>query len=307
MNRFQLSIKKGVIMKTKIAIQGIESSFHHLAVNKLLGEENVELIKCDSFEKVTSSLVDFKADFGMLAIENTIAGSILPNYNLIDGSDLVILDEVYLNIQMHLMALESESIHDIKEVHSHPVALLQCKDYLRKFPPQFKVVEGKDTASEAKKIKEQRLTGVAAIAGEQVAKEFGLKILDSNIQSMKDNKTRFVLLGRKQELNSELSNKASLRFELNHDIGSLSNVLQLFSTFKINLTKIQSLPVIGSPWQYAFFVDVLFEDYQLFSEVTTMLEKAVKKLKIIGVYRSNKENKKSELIASLRVNLQGVE
>ena len=294
-------------MKTKIAIQGIESSFHHLAVNKLLGEENVELIKCDSFEKVTSSLVDFKADFGMLAIENTIAGSILPNYNLIDGSDLVILDEVYLNIQMHLMALESESIHDIKEVHSHPVALLQCKDYLRKFPPQFKVVEGKDTASEAKKIKEQRLTGVAAIAGEQVAKEFGLKILDSNIQSMKDNKTRFVLLGRKQELNSELSNKASLRFELNHDIGSLSNVLQLFSTFKINLTKIQSLPVIGSPWQYAFFVDVLFEDYQLFSEVTTMLEKAVKKLKIIGVYRSNKENKKSELIASLRVNLQGVE
>ena len=123
---------------------------------------------------------------------------------------------------------------------------------------------------------------------------------------MKDNKTRFVLLGRKQELNNELSNKASLKFELNHDIGSLSNVLQLFSTFKINLTKIQSLPVIGSPWQYAFFVDVLFEDYQLFSEVTTMLEKAVKKLKIIGVYRSNKENKKSELISSLRANLQGV-
>jgi len=293
-------------MKTKIAIQGIESSFHHLAVSKLLGEENVELLKCDSFEKVTNSLVDFKADFGMLAIENTIAGSILPNYNLIDGSDLVILDEVYLNIQMHLMALESESIHDIKEVHSHPVALLQCKEYLRKFPPQFKVVEGKDTASEAKKIKEQRLTGVAAIAGEQVAKEFGLKILDSNIQSMKDNKTRFVLLGKKQDVEVSHVNKASIKFELNHDIGSLSNVLQLFSTFKINLTKIQSLPVIGQPWQYAFFVDVLFEDYQLFSEVTTMLEKAVKKLKILGVYRSNKENKKSELINSLGVNSHGV-
>jgi len=293
-------------MKTKIAIQGIESSFHHLAVNKLLGEENVELLKCDSFEKVTNSLVDFKADFGMLAIENTIAGSILPNYNLIDGSDLVILDEVYLNIQMHLMALESESIHDIKEVHSHPVALLQCKSYLRKFPPQFKVVEGKDTASEAKKIKEQRLTGVAAIAGEQVAKEFGLKILDSNIQSMKNNKTRFVLLGRKQDVEMLHANKASIKFELNHDIGSLSNVLQLFSTFKINLTKIQSLPVIGSPWQYAFFVDVLFEDYQLFSEVIAMLEKAVKKLKILGVYRSNKENKKSELINSVLTNLQGV-
>ena len=293
-------------MKTKIAIQGIESSFHHLAVNKLLGEENVELLKCDSFEKVTNSLVDFKADFGMLAIENTIAGSILPNYNLIDGNDLVILDEVYLNIQMHLMALESESIHDIKEVHSHPVALLQCKEYLRKFPPQFKVVEGKDTASEAKKIKEQRLVGVAAIAGEQVAKEFGLKILDSNIQSMKDNKTRFVLLGRKQNVEVLHVNKASIKFELNHDIGSLSNVLQLFSTFKINLTKIQSLPVIGSPWQYAFFVDVLFEDYELFSEVTTMLEKAVKKLKILGVYRNNKENIKSELINFLEENSQAV-
>jgi prephenate dehydratase len=116
-----------------------------------LGKENVSLLKCDSFEKVTTSLVDFKSDFAIMAIENTIAGSILPNYNLIDDNDLVILDEVYLNIQMHLMALEGESIHDIKEVHSHPVALLQCKEYLRKFPPQFKVVEGKDTASEAKK------------------------------------------------------------------------------------------------------------------------------------------------------------
>ena len=294
--------KMSITMKTKIAIQGIESSFHHLAVNKLLGEENVELLKCDSFEKVTNSLVGFKSDYGIMAIENTIAGSILPNYNLIDSNDLVILDEVYLNIQMHLMALEGESIHDIKEVHSHPVALLQCKNYLRKFPPQFKIVEGKDTASEAKRIKEQGLTGVAAIAGEQVAKEFGLKILDSNIQSMKDNKTRFVLLGRKQEFINETSNKASLKFELNHDIGSLSNVLQLFSTFKINLTKIQSLPVIGAPWQYAFFVDVLFEDYQLFSEVITMLEKAVKKLKILGVYRDNKENKKSEIMSFLEGN-----
>jgi len=257
-------------------------------------------------KKVANSLVGFKADYGVLAIENTIAGSILPNYNLIDGSDLVILDEVYLNIQMHLMALGSESIHDIKEVHSHPVALLQCKDYLRKFPPQFKVIEGKDTASEAKRIKENNLKGVAAIAGEQVAKEFGLKILDSNIQSMKDNKTRFVLLGRKQDVELAHVNKASIKFELNHDIGSLSNVLQLFSTFKINLTKIQSLPVIGQPWQYAFFVDVLFEDYQLFSEVTAMLEKAVKKLKVLGVYRSNKENKKSELIGFLGENSQGV-
>lgn len=283
-------------MKTKIAIQGIESSFHHQATNMLLGNEQVELVKCESFQEVANQLIGFKSDFAVMAIENTIAGSILPNYNLIDAHNLEIIDEVYLNIQMHLMALNEDSIHDIKEVHSHPVALLQCKDYLRKFPPQFKVIEGKDTASEAKRIKEQNLRGVAAIAGEQVAKEFGLKILDSNIQSMKDNKTRFVLLGRKQEKRTNGVNKASLKFELHHEIGSLSNVLQLFSTFKINLTKIQSLPIIGEPWQYAFFVDVLFEDQSLFEEVTNVLEKAVKELKILGVYRHNRENLKSEVL-----------
>ena len=286
-------------MKIKVAIQGIESSFHHQAANMLLGSNNIELVKCDSFDKVTQNLNGFKADYGVLAIENTIAGSILPNYNLIDSSDVVILDEVFLNIQMHFMALEGESIHDIKEVHSHPVALLQCKEYLRKFPPQFKVIEGKDTASEAKRIREQNLQGVAAIAGEQVAEEFGLKILDRNIQSMKDNKTRFVLVGRKQKLKGEGTNKASLRFELGHEIGSLSNVLQLFSTFKINLTKIQSLPVVGKPWKYAFFVDVNYEDYELFSQVLTVLEKAVKKLKILGTYKHNIENNPSDIITEL--------
>lgn len=287
-------------MKVKIAIQGIESSFHHLATTTLLGDNHVELLKCDSFQKVVESLNNFKADFGVLAIENTIAGSILPNYNLIDNSELEILDEVYLNIQMHLMALNGESIHDIKEVHSHPVALLQCKDYLRKFPPQFKVIEGSDTASEAKRIKSQNLKGVAAIAGEQVAKEFGLHILDSNIQSMKDNKTRFVLIGRKQDRLVKNSNKATIKFELHHEIGSLSNVLQLFSTFKISLTKIQSLPIIDSPWQYAFFIDVIFEDYKLFNEVTAILEKAVKNLKILGLYRDNKDNVKSEIIKNFK-------
>ena len=279
-------------MKTKIAIQGIESSFHHVAAKKLLGEENISLVTCDSFDKVTQSIANAKADLGVLAIENTIAGSILPNYNLIDNSGFVILDEVYLNIQLHFMALDSESIHDIKEVHSHPVALLQCKEYLRKFPPQFKIIEGKDTASEAKRIKENRLRGVAAIAGSQVAEDYGLKILDSNIQSMKQNATRFVLVGRKEAQKSNTLNKATLRFELDHQPGSLSNALQLFNTFNINLTKIQSLPIVGKPWQYAFFVDLLFEDYTLFNEVITLLEKGVKSLKVLGVYRQNKENNK---------------
>ena len=136
----------------KIAIQGIEGSFHDQAVQRLFPNEEIELVKCESFDGVTQNVKKGKADYGVLAIENSIAGSILPNYNLVEAGDFEILDEVFLNIQMYLMALETESIIDIFEVHSHPVALLQCNDYLRKFPPQFKVIEGKDTASEAKRI-----------------------------------------------------------------------------------------------------------------------------------------------------------
>ena len=286
-------------MSLKIAIQGIESSFHDMAVKKMFPNDEIELVMCNSFEKVTASINNLNADFGVLAIENTIAGSILPNYNLIDTSNLIIIDEVFLNIQMYIMALESDTIHDIIEIHSHPVALLQCKNYLQKFPPHFKIIEGTDTASVAKKIKEENLKGVAAIAGKQVAKEFGLKILESKIQNNSQNQTRFVLVGKNNKNYSKEVNKATLKFKLDHRVGSLSNVLQLFSTFEINLTKIQSLPIIGKPWQYAFFVDVFFKDYTLFNEVTKVLEKAVEELKIIGVYKQNFDNEPSQLLKNL--------
>lgn len=286
-------------MSLKIAIQGIESSFHDMAVKKMFPNDEIELVMCNSFEKVTASINNLNADFGVLAIENTIAGSILPNYNLIDTSNLIIIDEVFLNIQMYIMALETDTIHDIIEIHSHPVALLQCKNYLQKFPPHFKIIEGTDTASVAKKIKEENLKGVAAIAGKQVAKEFGLKILESKIQNNSQNQTRFVLVGKNNKNYSKEVNKATLKFKLDHRVGSLSNVLQLFSTFEINLTKIQSLPIIGKPWQYAFFVDVFFNDYTLFKDVIKVLEKAVKELKIIGIYKQNFDNKPSEILKDL--------
>ena len=291
--------KKNSVMSLKIAIQGIESSFHDMAVKKMFPNDEIELVMCNSFEKVTASINNLNADFGVLAIENTIAGSILPNYNLIDTSNLIIIDEVFLNIQMYIMALETDTIHDIIEIHSHPVALLQCKNYLQKFPPHFKIIEGTDTASVAKKIKEENLKGVAAIAGKQVAKEFGLKILESKIQNNSQNQTRFVLVGKNNKNYSKEVNKATLKFKLDHRVGSLSNVLQLFSTFEINLTKIQSLPIIGKPWQYAFFVDVFFKDYTLFNEVTKVLEKAVEELKIIGVYKQNFDNEPSQLLNTL--------
>ena len=274
-------------MSLKIAIQGIESSFHHQAVQKLFPNREITLIACDSFEKVTQAVNKSVVDYGVIAIENTIVGSILPNYGLIDKGNFEILGEVVLNIQMYIMALEEDSIDDIKEIHSHPVALLQCRDYLNRFPPQFKVIEGKDTASEAKRIKDLNLRGVAAIAGKQVAEKFGLKILDSNIQDIKENHTRFVLLGKKEKLFEETVNKASLKFELEHNVGSLGSVLNLLTNFNINLTKIQSLPIVGKPWQYAFFVDVIFDNENLFLEGIENIREKVKELHILGIYKQD--------------------
>ena len=280
----------------KIAIQGIEGSFHDEAVKKLFPNEHIELVKCDSFDAVSQNVKHGKASLGVLAIENSIAGSILPNYNLIEAGGFEIYDEVFLNIQMYLMALETESIIDVFEVHSHPVALLQCKDYLRKFPPQFKIIEGKDTASEAKRIKENNLRGVAAIAGKQVADRYGLKILDSNIQDIKENQTRFVLIGKKGETFSKKTpNKASMRFVLGSEVGTLSSALNILAGHQLNLTKIQSLPLLGTPWKYAFFADVVFETPQQFYTAMDELETVVKELKIIGTYTQNTNNVPSEL------------
>ncbi|GEQ86927.1 prephenate dehydratase [Patiriisocius marinistellae] len=281
-------------MKLKIAIQGIESSFHDLAVRQLFPEAEAELVPCNSFAKVTEAVKNFNADLGVIAIENTIAGTILPNYKLIDDGNFSILGETFLTIDMFLMALPGQTVHDIDEVHSHPVALQQCTTYLQRLQPHCKLIEGKDTASEAKRILDDNLKGVAAIAGKQVAEKYGLEIIASDIQAEKENKTRFVVIGRNATKEIE-PNKATLNFELDHEIGSLSNILQLLATFKINLTKIQSLPIEGKPWQYSFLVEVLFDDYEVFKEVITMLKKAVLELKIVGVYKHNLHNAMSTL------------
>jgi len=282
-------------MKLKIAIQGIESSFHDLAVQQLFPDRNVELVPCMSFESVTENLANKNADLGVIAIENTIAGSILPNYNLIDNGNFKILDETFLTIDMYLMALEGDTIHDINEVHSHPVALQQCAHYLQRLQPHCKVIEGKDTASEAKKIKDGNLHGVAAIAGKQVAKKYGLKILDKKIQTIKENKTRFVVIGRQDAEDKVELNKASIKFVLGHEVGSLAKVLKVMGDHNINLTKIQSFPIEGKPWKYSFFVDVLFEDYKVFTEVIGLLEEVTNELKVLGAYKQNLENTPSRL------------
>jgi len=257
-------------MTTKIAIQGIKGSFHHQVVKEYFAE-NVEIDECLSFEELIDSLLAGKSDQAVMAIENSIAGPIIPNYALIDKNNLHIIGEHYLSIHQNLMALKGQKIEDIKEVHSHPMALLQCMDFLKTYP-NIKLVEDKDTAETARRIQEKQLTGIAAIASKTASEMYDLEILAPEIQTIKNNMTRFVIIKKQNSFLPESEiNRASIKFELDHKRGSLAAVLNVMSDCKLNLTKIQSLPKIETPWKYSFFVDVTFEKYEDFAKAKTLL------------------------------------
>jgi prephenate dehydratase len=223
-----------------------------------------------------------------MAIENTIAGSIIPNYALLDEYDLHITGEYYLNIHHHLMGLNGQSIDDICEVWSHPMALLQCKRFFKKHP-HIKLVEEVDTALMAKKIAEGQLKGIAAIAPKMAADLFGLSVIADDIQTITNNATRFVILSKNRpELNPQEVNKASFKFQLNHKRGSLATLLNVLSDCKMNLTKIQSLPVIETPWKYSFFVDVTFQDFADYSKAVSLIEIMAEDFKILGAYKNGR-------------------
>jgi len=274
-------------MKKIIAIQGAQGSNHHKVALDFYGDA-ITLKECMSFDALVDSLLDNTAHIGVMAIENTIAGSIIPNYALIDTYNLHITGEEYLNIHHHLMALEGQSIDDIKEVWSHPMALLQCKEFFKKYP-QIKLVEDVDTAEVAKRIAKEQLQGIAAIAPSIAAEIFNLAILEDDIQTIKDNATRFVIV-QKEAPNNDIDsiNKASLKFQLNHKRGSLATILNVLSDCKMNLTKIQSLPVIETPWKYSFFVDVTFNDYQDYKKAESILEIMAEEFKILGTYKNGR-------------------
>jgi prephenate dehydratase len=275
-------------MKNRIAIQGAEGSNHHKVARNFYGDA-VALQECLSFDVLVDSLLDKTSDRGIMAIENTIAGSIIPNYALIDANDLHISGEQYLNIHHHLMALQGQKIEDIKEVCSHPMALLQCKEFFKKHP-HIKLVEDVDTAEVAKRISKQQLKGVAAIAPKLAADIFGLEVLEDEIQTMKDNATRFVIVQTEMPNNGiDQINKASLKFQLDHKRGSLAAILNVLSDCKMNLTKIQSLPVIESLWKYSFFVDVTFEDYKNYQKAIAIIEIMASELKVLGAYKNGRK------------------
>jgi len=275
-------------MNKIIAIQGAEGSNHHKVARDFYG--NTMLLKeCMSFDVLVASLLSGAATHGVMALENTIAGSIIPNYALIDTNNLHIVGEEYLNIHHHLMALPGQQIAHIKEVWSHPMALLQCKEFFKKHP-HIKLVEDVDTAEVAKRIAKENLVGIAAIAPKIASEIFDLEVLEDEIQTMKDNATRFVIVQTQEPTHgSDYVNKASLKFQLNHKRGSLAAILNVLSDCKMNLTKIQSLPVIEMPWKYSFFVDVTFEDYKDYLKLVKIIEIMAEEFKILGTYKNGRK------------------
>ncbi len=270
----------------KIAIQGIRGSNHHEVACSYYSQ-NTELVECLSFEEMVDRLVCGDAEQGVMAIENSIAGSIIPNYALIYKNNLHVVGEYYLGIRHHLMALEGQDVNDLTEVRSHPMALLQCMSYLKGLDG-IRLVEDVDTAETARLISKERLRGIAAIAPRMAAELYGLQILCEDIQTIKNNATRFIMISPKAIADGEGTNidKASLRFVTEHKRGSLATVLNVMSDCNLNLTKIQSLPIIETPWKYAFFVDVTFDDPVHFYKAESLLKIMSEDFRVLGLYKN---------------------
>ena len=274
-------------MNAKIAIQGIKGSFHHQVAQEYY-YQNVEVDECLSFEELIDSLMSGKSDQAVMAIENSIAGPIIPNFALIDKNNLHIIGEHYLDIHQNFMALKGQKIEDILEVHSHPMALLQCMEFLKKYP-NIKLVEDKDTAETARRIHQNQLKGIAAIASKTASEMYDLEILAPEIQTINNNMTRFVIINKADNFVSKNEiNRASIKFELDHKRGSLAAVLNVMSDCKLNLTKIQSLPKIETPWKYSFFVDVTFEKYEDYAKAKALLTIMAEYFKVLGEYKNTK-------------------
>lgn len=271
-------------MTIKVSIQGYEGSFHQMAAHRFFGKD-VEIIPCDSFRQVVKIAADAKKSYGgVMAIENSIAGSILPNYNLLQRSTLVVTGEVYLPIKHHLLVSPGVRLEDIREVHSHSMAFLQCADFLDKY--HWKLVETTDTASSARYIRQHNCTHVAAIAGKLAAELFELKTLVPNIHTMKNNYTRFLILQR-SAIAKEIAdaNKASVNFHTDHSRGSLAKVLTVIADGGINLSKLQSLPIPGSDWKYSFYADMEFDSREQFERVMNKLKPVTEMVKVYGIYK----------------------
>ena len=273
----------------RIAIQGFEGSFHDITAHRYFSGEQLQVVCCATFEEVFQQMKADPTMIGLTAIENTIAGSLLHNYELLRNSGMTIVGEYKTHISHCFCCLPEQNIADIHEVHSHPVALMQCREYLSQHP-SVKLVEDEDTAGSAKWIAENELKNVAAICHVDAAKIYGMQILDESIEDNKHNYTRFLVLSdpRKADMLRPINqtDKASLVFSLPHEEGSLSQVLSILSFYKMQLTKIQSLPIIGCEWQYLFYVDVTYDDLIRYRQAIDAITPLTKELTILGEYKA---------------------
>ena len=276
----------------RIAIQGIIGSFHDIAAHQYFEGEQIELICCSTFEQVFENIKRDPTVIGLLAIENTIAGSLLHNYELLRDSGTTVVGEHKLHISHSIVCLPEDNWETLTEVNSHPVALMQCRDFLSNHP-EMKIVEAEDTAGAAEFISKNHLTGHAAICSKFAAPLYGMKVLEEAIEDNKHNFTRFLVVCNPRKADFlrpiEKSNKSSMVFSLPHEEGSLSQVLSILSFYKINLTKIQSLPIIGKEWEYLFYVDVTFDNLTRYRQSVDAITPLTKELKILGEYTDGKQ------------------
>jgi prephenate dehydratase len=275
-------------MTRKISIQGYEGSFHQIAVQEFFGKQ-VEVIPCDTFREVVKIAANPKeSNGGCMAIENSIAGSILPNYTLLQKSKLTITGEIYLQIHQNLMVNPGVKLTDIREVHSHPMALLQCIDYLEQHPT-WKLVETEDTALSAKHIHQRHHKHVAVIASKLAAELYQLDMLAPKIQSNKNNYTRFLFVEpAKVQNQSTDADKASINFHTDHSRGSLVKALTKISDAGINLSKLQSVPIPEKEWKYSFHADLEFDSMEQFNTVMEEIKSVTESLNVLGVYKKGK-------------------
>lgn len=268
----------------RIAIQGYPGAFHEIAAKRYHDEKKVDIIPAATFEEMIRIAEDHqKSDGGMMAIENSIAGSLMYNYTLLNESDLKISGEVYLRIKHNLMALPGQDISQLKEVYSHPMAIAQCRQFFKKHP-HIRLIEDVDTALSAKMIKDKGMKGAGAIASSLAAQLYDMEILNEGIETNKRNFTRFLVLDKNDNKIQELPKKVSVCFSTPHKVGSLHSVLGALVGNHANMTKIQSVPILGSEWQYRFFVDFVLEHPVLFSKTIEDLTRLTKELKILGTY-----------------------
>ena len=275
------------VQRLSVAIQGIRASFHDVAARKFFSEREIDIVECPSFRDLCTALAERRADVAVMAIENTIAGSILSNYSLLEAHAFRVFGEVYLRIEHCLLGLSGQKVEDITVIESHPMALLQCEEFLAAHP-RMQVVEGSDTAMSARRVREAGKPGYAAIASRLAAETFGLEVLQEGIETNKKNYTRFLALCRPGDheghARPDLADKASIRFETPHSPGALVEVLEVFRNHGINMTKIQSLPILGRPYQYGFHVDLEWDDSARYTQFLRALMSKVTHLSHFGDY-----------------------